>query len=61
MPDTVNEISKVTLPDGTTYNIKDAEARSSFPLITVAQTTGSSTTYTLFITSPIVNGDEEEY
>lgn len=60
MPDVIQDISKVTLPDGTTYNIKDTEARSTMPMIAVAQTP-NDTTFTLYITSPIVNGDEVGY
>jgi len=60
MPDAIPNISKITLPDGTAYNIKDAEARSTMPMIAVAQTP-NDTTFTLYITSPIVNGDEADY
>ena len=60
MPDVIQDISKVTLPDGTTYNIKDTEARSTMPMIAVAPTP-NDTTFTLYITSPIVNGDEVDY
>ena len=60
MPDVIPDISKITLPDGTTYNIKDAEARSTMSMIAVAQTP-NDTTFTLYITSPIVNGDEVDY
>ena len=60
MPDVIQDISKVTLPDGTTYNVKDTEARSTMPMIAVAQTP-NDTTLTLYITSPIVNGDEVDY
>lgn len=54
--DLTGVISKVQLPSGDKYLIKDSTATS----ISISGTTGTSG-YTLFITNPINNGDEVDY
>ena len=54
------DISKITLPSGTTYNIKDATARSNISALSGALTFLGTTTTALTdgaTTSPITIGD----
>lgn len=55
MPDPVN-ISKIQLPNGGVYNIKDDISGYTDTTIIMDEPT-----YTLFITSSIINADEREY
>ncbi|MBQ6627990.1 MAG: hypothetical protein IJH65_04160 [Methanobrevibacter sp.] len=55
MPDAGN-ISKVQLPDGNTYNFKDIISGYTDTLIVMDENSN-----TLYITSSIVNADEEEF
>ena len=47
-------VSQITLPDGTTYDIKDENA-------TTTAVTANTSTHTLIITTDVQSGDEVEY
>lgn len=58
-PTTAGDISKIKLPSGAVYNVKDNV--SGYPIILMADEGSDGKVFTMVITGEATNADEEYY